>query len=252
MYALTRAVSDSIAGCELTHLERTPIDIERARAQHAAYVDALRACGCTLLAVPPAHELPDAVFVEDTAVVLDQVAVITRPGAPSRRAEVAAVADALARHRPVTRIAAPATLDGGDVLRVGRSLFVGASGRTNALGIAQLRTAVSPFGYEVVAVPLTGCLHLKTAVTPIGDEILLCNTDWVDPARFPGCHIVEVASGEPFGANALRVGSRVIYPAAFRSTAARLEAAGIGLVRVDVSELARAEGGVTCCSIVFR
>lgn len=249
---LTRPVSNAMTHCELTHLERVPIDLDLARRQHAAYCDALREVGCRIIEVNAAHDLPDSVFIEDTAVVLDEVAIITRPGAPSRRAEVDAVADELARHCSVERMHAPATLDGGDVLRIGRTLCVGASGRTNAAGIAQLREIAAPFGYTVTRVPVTGCLHLKTAVTAVTPDLLLLNPDWVDAAAFGGMRHIAVAPDEPFGANALRIGERTIYPRGFPDTAERLERAGIVLTTIDVSELAKAEGGVTCCSVLVN
>ena len=251
LIAVTRPVSASMAACELTHLQREPIDSARARTQHAAYVRALAEVGCQVIDVPVADHLPDAVFVEDTALVLDEVAIVTRPGAPSRRAETAAVARELTRHRTMVQMPGPATLDGGDVLRVGRTLYVGTSGRTSDAGVAWLRDAVAPFGYDVVPVETTGCLHLKTAVTAVAPDLLLVNTEWVDPSAFDGMRYMEVAQDEPFAANALLIGGRVIYPAAFERTARGLREAGIDVLAVDVSELGKAEGGVTCCSIVF-
>jgi len=261
--ALVRAVSDSIADCELTHLTREPIDVARARAQHAEYCAALRAAGCEVIEVPALPDQPDAVFVEDCAVVLDELAVIARPGAASRRAEVESVAAVLARYRPLARIEAPGTLDGGDVLRVGRTLFVGATARTNPEGIAQLRALVAPHGYAVVAVPVKGCLHLKTGVTAVGGllktgvsevapGVLLINPAWVDPAAFAGHALIEVDPSEPMAANALRVGEQVIHPSEFPRTAARLAAAGVTPRPVPADELGKAEGGVTCGSIVFE
>jgi dimethylargininase len=237
--------------CELTHVQRVAIDIDRARAQHAAYVDALGGAGCRIIELPAAPDLPDSVFVEDTAVVLDEIAILTRPGAPSRRAEVAAVAEELARHRSVTRMQAPAALDGGDVLRIGRTLFVGMSARTNVAGAARLQEAVTPFGYSVVPIALTGCLHLKTAVTAVAPDLLLMNPDWVGAACFGDVRRIEIAPDEPFAANALLIGERVIHASEFTRTERRLRDAGIDVLPVDVSELAKAEGGVTCCSIIL-
>jgi dimethylargininase len=252
LVALIRPVSSAITDCELTHLERVPIDVQRARAQHAAYASALRDRDCRVVTLPGADDLPDSVFVEDTAIVLDEIAIITRPGAPARRAEVATVAAELARHRPVTRMQPPATLDAGDVLRIGRTLFVGASSRTGSDGIAALRTAAEPFGYRVVPVALTGCLHLKTAATVVAADRLLVNPQWVDTGAFGSVHRIEVAAHEPFAGNALLVGDHVICAAAFPATSERLVSAGIAVHTVDVSELAKAEGGVTCCSIIFE
>jgi dimethylargininase len=232
-------------------MPRVPIDIERACAQHASYTAALREAGCRVIELSAAPDLPDSVFVEDTAIVLDEVAIVTRPGAASRRAEVAAVAEELARHRPVARMQPPAALDGGDVLPLGRTLFVGASGRTNAAGVAWLRTAVTPFGYRVVTVQPTGCLHLKTAVTAVAPDLLLVNPRWIDADPFGDVRRIDVSPDEPFAANALLIGARVIHASSFTRTARRLREAGIDVLPVDVSELAKAEGGVTCCSIIF-
>lgn len=255
--AITREVSPTLARCELSFVDRVPIDIERAERQHAAYRRALEACGCRVISLPTAPDLPDAVFVEDTALVLDEIAVITRPGASSRRPEVPSVARALEAYRTLHRIEAPGTIDGGDVLCVGRTIYVGQSARTNAEGIRQLRelvgsSAMGEKGYEVLAVTTRDCLHLKSAVTEVADDTVLINPAWVDAALFDALQRIEIDPGEPHAANALRIGDRVIYPDNFPVTRKRLERAGIEVVPVDVSELQKAEGAVTCCSIVFR
>lgn len=250
--AITRDVSSSLGRCELSFLSRAEIDVTLAAAQHRAYRQALQSLGCRVLELPAQDALPDAVFVEDMAVVLDEVAVMTRPGAESRRAEGASVAEALARHRPLRTIDAPGTLDGGDVLRVGRRLYVGQSARSNAAGAAQLHERISKFGYEVQPVPIRGCLHLKSAVTQVAEDTLLVQPAWVDPAAFAGFRLIEVDPEEAHAANALWVGGGVVYPACFPRTQRRLEAAGISVTSVDVSELQKAEGAVTCCSLVLR
>lgn len=249
--ALTREVSPAIVNCELVHLERRPIDVELARAQHRAYEAALRGEGCQVRTLPAEPTLPDSVFVEDTAVVLDEVAVITRPGAESRRPETEAVAAVLTEYRPLVTIAAPGTMDGGDVLVIGRTVFVGATDRTNRAAIDQLRAALTSHGYRVEPVPVRGCLHLKSAATLVTPDTVLCNPRWVAPATFAGLRVLEVADGEPGAANGLLVGERVIYPSSFPKTAARLAAQSIGLLSVNVSELQKAEGAVTCCSLLF-
>lgn len=250
--AITRSVSAALARCELTHLERSPIDVARARAQHVAYEAALRALGCRVVALPEEPTLPDSVFVEDTAVVLDEIAVLTRPGAASRRAEVASIADAVAAYRTCVRLEEPATLDGGDVLRLGRRLFVGLSSRSNPAGVAGLAAALAPFGYEVKGLELGACLHLKTAVTEAAPGVVLCNPAWLDPRVLGDVAVVEVDPAEPFAANVLALGGRVLLPAAFPRTAERLARCGLDLYPVAVDELAKAEGAVTCCSLVFR
>ena len=248
--AITRDVSPSIIRCELTHLARQPIDVERARSQHRDYEACLAALGCQVRRLPDAPELPDAVFVEDLAVVLDELAIMTRPGAETRRAESASVERALAPLRPVTRIEAPGTLDGGDILRVGRTLYAGLSRRTNAAGVEQLARCVAPFGYQVRSIVVEKCLHLKSAVTQVADDLLLIQPAWVETRSFGRNRLIDVAEGEEEGANALLIGERVVYPSSFARTRERLEAHGVQVVAVDLSELARAEGGVTCCSLI--
>lgn len=252
LIALTRPVSPSLAQCELTHLSREPIDVARATAQHADYEHLLSSLGATVLRVAAAPGLPDAVFIEDTAVVLDEFAVITRPGAQSRRDESAAVALALAAYRPVHWLNALATLDGGDVLQLGLTLYVGRSGRTNEHGIEQLRDLVAPLGYRVVPVEFTGCLHLKSAVTTLAADLLLLNPAWVSAAAFPDCQALFIDDREPYAANALRIADTILYPSQFPRTRERLIERGLRVATVDCSELAKAEGAVTCCSLVFE
>ncbi|HEV8382868.1 MAG TPA: hypothetical protein VGQ29_14870 [Gemmatimonadales bacterium] len=252
LIAVTRAVSPALAECELTHLPRDPIDVAKAIVDHECYEAALRSLGATVVRAPEEPTLPDAVFVEDTALVLDDVAIITRPGAPSRRPEIESMASVLRAYKSLQRIQPPATLDGGDVLRVGRTIYVGRSSRTNDDGLAQLETLLREWGYEVIPVPVTGCLHLKSAVTQVADNLLLINADWVRPECFACLEIMTVAPSEPAGANALRIGTAVIYPTHHPETAERLDRAGLRVVPVPCTELAKAEGGVTCCSVVFE
>ncbi|MEW6335779.1 MAG: arginine deiminase family protein [Acidobacteriota bacterium] len=250
--AITRKVSPAIGRCELTHLERTGIDAARAAAQHEAYERCLERLGCRVVSLPAEPELPDSVFVEDAAVVVAELAVITRPGAASRRAETASVAAALAPYRPLATIQAPATLDGGDVLVLGRRVVVGRSSRSDPAGIEQLRALLVPHGFAVEGIPVRGCLHLKSAVTWAAPDTVLLNPEWVDRSVFAGLRCVEVAAGEAYAANGLLLGDALIYPRAFPRTAERLAEHGIRLERIDVSELAKAEGAVTCCSVVVE
>jgi dimethylargininase len=249
--AITREVSLSIGRCELTHLAREAIDVELARVQHRQYEACLAALGCQIHRLPPEPELPDAVFVEDMALVLDELAIITRPGADSRRPETRSVAQALASYRRLAYIEAPGTLDGGDVLRIGQTLWVGLSGRSNPAGMEQMRAWLAPLGYSVRGVPVNGCLHLKSAVTQVARNTLLINPAWVDASAWGPMNLIEVDPSEPFAANALLVGESVVYPAAYPATRRRLEERGIPVRLVDVSELGKAEGGVTCCSVIF-
>lgn len=250
--AITREVSPNLDDCELTHVARTPIDVALADSQHRAYQRTLASLDCRVLTLEAESSMPDAVFVEDVAIVLDEVAVMTRPGAESRRGEGASVAELLARYRPLRTIQSPGTIDGGDVLRVGRTLYVGQSGRSNAEGVAQLRAAIVDFGYKVQPVPIRGCLHLKSAVTALRDDTLLLQPKWIDAAAFPGFAIIEVDPEEEHAANILRAGDVVVMPACFPRTAQRIRDAGFEVVTVDVSELQKAEGATTCCSIVFE
>ena len=250
MIALTREVSPAIARCELTHLARESIDYIRAVEQHDQYEAALRSLGCSVIHLPSLPDSPDSVFVEDAAVVLPEVAVITRPGAESRRNDTGSVAALLSRYRRIATIEPPGTMDGGDVLVIGSTIYVGESTRTNAEGIRQLARLTAPHGYEVKAVRVSGCLHLKSAATRI-DDSLLVNPDWIDVTTFDVRQIIEVDPSEPHAANAVSLGNSLIYPAGFDRTAGRLTKAGFKLELVDVGELQKAEGAVTCCSILL-
>ena len=252
LIALTREISSAIAKCELTHLPRVPIDIDRARAEHRDYEDALSAAGCSVTRLPSGDGLPDSVFIEDAAVVFDELAIITLPGAESRRRETPRVADELSRYRTLRFIEPPATLEGGDVLVVDRRVYVGRSSRTNKGGVAEMQMMLAVVNYSITPVEVTGCLHLKSAVTAVGDRLLLINPKWVKRDTFVGCDVVDVDPAEPFAANALKVGDQVIYPATFPRTAERLQSRGVRLRIIDVSELAKAEGAVTCCSLIFE
>jgi dimethylargininase len=207
--------------------------------------------GCVVESVRAAMEMPDSVFIEDTAVVFDEIALIARPGAPSRRSETDAVAAALGRYRRLAAICAPATLDGGDVLRIDRDVYVGISGRTNAAAVAQLTELVAPYRYRVHTVQTSGCLHLKSAVTCAGDDSIVYNPEWVDPRHFVGVKRIEIDPGEPFAANVVRIGESVLCSATAPNTRARLENRGLHVRVVDVSELAKAEGALTCCSLIL-
>ncbi len=254
MRAFTRAVSPRLPDCALTHLQRTPIDVAEAQAQHAAYERALADAGFEVLRLPDLPDDPDAVFVEDTALLLDGHAVITRPGAASRIGETESTAAGLAGHFELHRIER-GFVDGGDVLRIGKTLYVGLSTRTDAAGAAALSELVSPLGYRVVEAELRECLHLKTSATFAGPDregtpVLLYSEHSVDPAQFAGVEPMPVDEREPAAANCLRVGDRLILPAGNPRTAGRLRQRGFHVVEVDVSELQKAEAGVTCMSLI--
>jgi dimethylargininase len=250
--AITRAVSPAMNRCELSYIDRVEIDIERARAQHNAYQDCLRAMGMEVTELPEQPELPDSVFVEDPAIVLDEVAVLTRPGAESRRPEGKSLAEALTRYRPVVRIIAPGTLEGGDVMRVGRTLYVGASARSNEEGRAQLAEVLRPYGYAVQSVAVRGCLHWKSGCTYLGEGIVLANRAWVDTEALAGLRIVETAPDEPWAANTLTLNGFALLPSCFPNTVPIIEALGWKTLTVDISELRKAEAGVTCSSLIFE
>jgi dimethylargininase len=254
LVALTRAVPPSIVNCELTHLERTPIDYARAVEQHDEYERTLEQLGCRVERVAAAPDLPDSVFIEDTAVALDTVAIVARPGAPSRRPETPPVAEALKRYRDVVFMQAAATLDGGDVLRVGSRLYVGVSTRTNDDGVRQLRAAAARDGLGVVAIPIARCLHLKSAVTALRHDppLALINRGWIDPGVLDGCETVDIDPAEPGAANVLLVRDTVVCAAEFPRTREALEKRGLRTVAVPAGELAKAEGALTCGSIVFE
>jgi len=250
--ALTRPVSESIARCQLTFQRREQIDIGLAREQHAAYEQALAESGCTVERLPAADDLPDAVFVEDTAVVLDEIAIITRPGAEARRPEVGVVARRLAELGPVCAIDAPATVDGGDVLRAGRLLYVGLTSRTNQAGHRALARIAGPLGYAVIPVPVGACLHLKSAASWLGDDRILIDATRLPEAVFAGLEVLVVPPGEAAAANVLALGDSVLIADGFPRTRALLEGMGASCRTVANSELAKAEGGLTCCSLILE
>jgi len=250
--AITRAVSPALQRCELTFVGRRPIDIARAEAQHAAYRRALERAGAAVEVIPADDRLPDAPFVEDTAVVFDEIAVIARPGAPSRRAELDAVALALSRYRPLTFIQAPATLDGGDVLRIGRECFVGLSTRTNADGAGQLSAILGAHGYRVTPVVVTGCLHLKSAVAAIGADTVLVNPAWIDASAFRGYRWIDVPDTEPFAADCLVVDGVVHVSTSYPRTLDLIRRQGFVTEVIEISEFEKAEGGLTCLSLLVE
>lgn len=252
LVALTRDISPAIARCELTHREREAIDVGVARAQHAAYEACLRDAGCRVERLDAGADMPDSVFIEDVAIVFDEVAIITQPGAPSRRGETAGVAAALRRYRLLHQMDSPGTADGGDVLVVGHEVFVGRSSRTNDAGIDDIRHLLAPYGYDVTAVEVHGCLHLKSAATAVGENLVLINRAWLAADPFARFDCIDVHTDEPSAANALQIRNQIIYPTQFPRTLERLQRRGLRVVTVDASEVAKAEGAVTCCSLIFE
>lgn len=247
---LVREPSPAIVNCELTHIARAPIDVERARAQHANYAAVLSELGARSEWLPPLPEHADGVFVEDIALILPEIAVLTRPGAESRQPEVTSVEEALAVHRQLRKILAPGSLDGGDVLLIGHRILVGVSSRSNEAGAAQLRDAVQDYGYEVSAVQVDGCLHLKSACTALSPDVVLANLDYIARESLGDVMVIEVDPEEPRAANTLTLGGITLVSASYPRTGARLRAAGIRTRSIDVSELEKAESGLTCMSLV--
>jgi dimethylargininase len=252
LIAITRKVSPAIAQCELTHLERQPIDFSIANAQHSRYEQALRSLGVEVISLPAEPDLPDSVFVEDAALILDEVALLTRPGADSRKPELESISNALKPYRELIPIQPPGSLDGGDILQIDRMIYVGISTRSNAAAIQQMQTSLKPFGYQVRGIQVTGCLHLKSAVTQVSGQTLLINPAWVDQAEFSAYKLINVHPEEGSAANALKVNQALLYQPCFPRTLERLEKAGLHPILVDASELAKAEGALTCCSLIFN
>jgi dimethylargininase len=250
--AVTRAVSPAIVNCELSFISRQPIDLTKASAQHRAYEQLLERLGARVISLPADPDLPDSMFVEDPAIVLDELAVIFPLGTPPRRREAASLAQTLSMYRTLECVALPGTLEGGDVLRIGRKLFVGLTKRSNAEGIRQLASILAPHNYEVIAVPVSGCLHLKSAVTYLGGNTLLRNPGWFDTSAFTRYEWLEVDAAEPHAANALVLRDTIIFPASFPRTRERLETRGFQVTSLDISELQKAEAGLTCSSLLFE
>jgi dimethylargininase len=249
--AITRGVSPAIVNCELTFVARAPIDLAKALEQHRAYEQVLEKFGAKVISLPAEPALADSMFVEDPAMVLDELALIFPLGTESRRAEAASLAKVLSRFRELKYVQLPGTAEGGDILRVGRQLFVGLSKRTNEEGIRQSQSIVGEYGYTVTAVPVSGCLHLKSAVTFLGRNTLLANRKWFNAPCMAGFEWIDVAPEEPHAANALAFGDTVILPTSFPLSRTRIEARGFRVLPLDISELQKAESGLTCSSLLF-
>jgi dimethylargininase len=253
LIAITHPPSPRLQDCQRTYVARRRIDFDLARKQHNDYCGALRDCGAEVRTLEVNRNLPDGTFIEDTALVLDELAVVASMGADSRRAEPAAIEPELRRYRKqICRIEPPATLEGGDVLRVGRTLLVGLSSRTNAGGVAALGKIIEPFGYKVISVPVRRSLHLKTACTALPDHRLLINPAWLETQALAGFDLVPVPAAEPWAANVALIGSTVFAAASHFRTAEMIRNFGFAVRPIDISEFAKAEGGVTCLSILFE
>ena len=248
--ALTRQVGPNFAQCELTFLDRQPIDVAKAVEQHRNYEARLAELGVDVISLPADPAFPDGVFVEDPAMVLDEVAIVTRPGAESRRGETASIAQALVEFRELRYIREPATLEGGDVFLSWQNILRRIIPPDESRRHPQLTEIVDLFGYRVVPVEVTGCLHLKSGACWAGGDVILANREWVDVGPFRDFKIVDVA--EAAAADVLPIGDVLLVPSNFVRTCERLEAAGIRVRPIDVSELQKAEAGVTCMSLLFQ
>lgn len=224
-------------------------DLSRMLAQHAAYANALRALGLEVELLEPLAGFPDAYFVEDVAVVVPELAVVTRPGALSRRGEADAIGPVLARHRPLARLEEPATLDGGDVLIAGRNVFIGLSARTNEEGATQLARLLEPHGYRARTVPVRSGLHLKSSVSWLGDETLLIGERLAGRPEFRAFRRLVVEPAEEAACNTLLLNGTLLTPGGFAKTRRQLEGTGLPVVELDVSEARKMDGGLTCMSL---
>ena len=250
--ALTHEPSANLANCELTFVKQEKISNFKAQKQHLAYCEKLRNLGVNVITLLENAHLPDSVFVEDTAIVLDEIAIITAMGAKSREQEIDLISNKLSEFRPLAQIDSPATIEGGDILKIGKKIFVGHSTRTNKSGIKALGKIVADYDYEVIEVKVTGCLHLKTACATLDDSTVLINSDWVDRNVFNEFEQIEVPTEEPFAANILRVGETICMHEGFEKTKRIVENRAYQVETIDISEFLKAEAGLTCMSIIFE
>jgi len=234
-----------------TFADEAAVEYAIALREHEQYRDALQRCGCRVVSLDVNRDHPDSVFVEDTALVLDEIAIMMSPGAASRRDEPRAIEPTLREYRHVVRVEPPAMIDGGDIVRHGRRLYAGGSQRTNPAGISALSALSREYGYEVTSIPVFGCLHLKSACSALPDGRFLVNADWIDVSPLPSERLLQVPASEPWAGDVLVIGERVVVSDAFPETIELLERQGWEVVPVSVSEFAKVEGGVTCLSLVF-
>jgi len=249
--AICRCISPRFNECEITHIERQQINLNKARIQHEEYVRTLAILGCTILELPEEENYPDSVFVEDTAIILPELAVLANPGAVSRSGETESIAKVLAQFRPIFELPPSARLDGGDVLVMGKQVYIGMSTRSNIESVTQLKNLLSPRDYQVTGIEMVGCLHLKSAVSRIDDDTLLINRQWVDGSQFNRFKLIDIATTEPHAANCLPIRGEIIYPSNYPKTRERLERLGFSIRAIELDEITKAEGGVTCCSLIL-
>lgn len=250
--AITRGVSRHIDACQLTHRSREEVNYEKACSQLEQYCELLRRWGVNLMPVAASDSHPDCCFVQDTAVVLDEVCVIASMGADTRLGEVAEVEKLVAPLRKIRHIFLPATLDGGDVVQFGKRLFVGLSTRTNARGIAALAEIVESYGYTVIPVVVNGGLHLTTGCGIVNDETVLLNPRWLDALAFSGLRQLYVPEDEPWAANTIRVDDNVCLEEGAPQTVDLVQPYAGNIAMLDISEFRKAEGSLSCLSLIFK
>lgn len=250
--AIVRKPNKAISECALTFLQRQPIDLEIMRRQHREYQRVLAENSVRVIELPELAGYADSVFVEDTAVILPEMAIITKPGIASRVDETPSIAEVLQKFRPLVYIEAPGTLEGGDVLVADKTLFVGLSSRTNSQAIGQLHLHTQAFGYSIREVEVLHCLHLKTGCSFLGGNTVLLNPYWVSPRNFEGLKTIFVNPEEPFAANCLVVSNKILTPIRFSKTRKALEQLGFQVEGIEISEFQKAEAGLTCMSLIFH
>jgi len=250
--ALTRGISAAIDRCEVSFIDRAPIDVQKMKQQHRAYEDMLRSMGYEVVQIPADDSCPDCCFIEDTALVLDEIAVITYPGSEARRGEVPGVVPTIEKYRKTVRIEPPATLEGGDVLRIGRNLYVGLTQRTNAQGVESLRSLVKPYGYTVTGVPTPGALHMKSVCTAADDRTIVADPTRMDASVFKDYDVVEIPPDEWMGGDLLPINGTVCMIEGFPKLKTALEARGLEVRTQNMSEFLKAEAGLTCLSLLFE
>ena len=250
--AITRGVSSNMDACELTYCSRDNIDLNKAVLQLEQYNELLRTWDVDLVTMPASNSYADCCFVQDTAVVLDEICVIASMGAATRQGEVSEVERLVSPLRKIRRILPPATLDGGDVVQIGKRLYVGHSTRTNARGIVALDRLVEPFGYTVVPVHVNGGLHLTTGCGVINDETVLLNPRWLDAHAFRGLRQLHVPESEPWAANTIRVDNAVCLEDRAPRTLELVQPFAERIDKLDISEFRKAEGSLSCLSLIFR
>lgn len=250
-HALTRLLPDSFPAATVEAPPLMPIDLARAKGQHRSYVEALSALGLTVILLPADESHPDCCFVEDCVLCADGVALVANLGAASRRGEERAVAEALRPYLRLEAMQAPATLDGGDCLRIGKRIFIGQSKRTNAQGLARVREVFGSLGFEVVSVPVAGSLHLKCFCSKVDEDTVLLADRTVSPEIFHGLRVVLVPHEEAYAANCVAVGGTALISQGFPETERALHAAGLRTVALDNSEIRKADGSLTCSSVLF-